>query len=322
MAGSLIRGLCAKGHDPRAILAYGIRRAPLDALAANCGIVTVVDDGTDGANSPLGPARAGDPPGLMQTAEVLVLAVKPQVMETVCRSLSPLLAANSESQPPPLLMSVAAGVPIARIEHWVAEGPLCGGMGNPAQNTDKKLGQDAALGLPIVRCMPNTPALVGLGASGMFANGHVSQQQRDIAQAMLDTVGLCLWLEQEAQLDAVTALSGSGPAYFFLFLEAMQEAAVELGLDASTAHVLSCQTAAGAAALAAGPGLGEEAADEVGNEDGLAQLRSLRQQVTSPGGTTEAAIKQFMHGGLKSLVAKAMQAAHARSVSLANMQRA
>ena len=204
-----------------------------------------------------------------------MLAVKPQVMQTVCSQIGELTAVQSRQ---PLFISVAAGTPLARLESWLG--------GSPS----------------VVRCMPNTPALVGRGATGLFANAKVSADQRDIAQAMLAAVGVSVWVDAEADLDTVTAVSGSGPAYFFLFMEAMQEAAREMGLSADLARLLVVETAAGAAQLAAQSDV---------------DTGELRRRVTSPGGTTEQAIQQFEAGELRALVKRAMAAAHQRSVELA-----
>ena len=157
-------------------------------------------------------------------------------------------------------------------------------------------------GQPIVRCMPNTPALVSQGVSGLYATAQVSAEQRDQAQELLSAVGLALWLEQEQQLDAVTAVSGSGPAYFFLLIAAMTAAGVKLGLSKDVAEQLAEQTALGAAHMAV--------ASDV-------DAAELRRRVTSPGGTTQAAIESFQAGGFEALVEKALGAAAHRSAELA-----
>jgi len=180
-------------------------------------------------------------------AQVLVLAVKPQVLKSVARDLAASVQAKK-----PLVISIAAGVRTEAIERWL------GG------------------GLAVVRAMPNTPALVGSGASGLYANARVGPEQRDLAEALLRAVGVAVWLDREDLLDAVTAVSGSGPAYFFLFIEALEAAAMHAGLDRATARLLTLQTAYGAAKMALESG--EEPAQ-------------LRRRVTSPGGTTEQAIK-------------------------------
>jgi len=204
----------------------------------------------------------------------LVLAVKPQILHTVAADI-----AATVKQHRPLVISIAAGIRAKDIERWL----------------------DAPT--PIVRCMPNTPALVRTGATALHANAHVSDEQHDWAESVLRAVGVTVWVDDEAMLDAVTALSGSGPAYFFLFMEAMEQAALELGLDRQTARLLTEQTAFGAAKVALEV---DESPDE------------LRRRVTSPGGTTEKAIEVFEEGGLRTLVAQAMRAARSRSVELSN----
>ena len=209
-----------------------------------------------------------------ESVDVIVLAVKPQSMEDACQQLVTTLAERS-----PLIVSIAAGITVTRLQHW--------------------LGSDTA----IVRCMPNTPALIGKGASGLFANNFVSDSQKQLAEQIMATVGLSLWVDSESDIDIVTALSGSGPAYFFLFMEAMQDAAKKMGLSEELARKLTYQTAAGAAELAM---RSEDNTDE------------LRRKVTSPGGTTERAINKFETGGLRELVASALQAARDRSIELAD----
>ncbi|MDR2212175.1 MAG: pyrroline-5-carboxylate reductase [Pseudomonadales bacterium] len=205
--------------------------------------------------------------------DVVMLAVKPQVLGGVLREVREALCVR-----PRLLLSIAAGIQIHSLQAWT----------HPEQ--------------AIVRCMPNTPALVQAGASGLYANAAVSDAQKQQATAILQAVGIVCWLEHEAQLDAVTALSGSGPAYFFLMMEAMEQAAIALGLSAEVARPLCLQTAFGAAKLAI------ESAVEPGE---------LRRRVTSPGGTTAAALAQFEQGGYQELVARALQAAASRAAELA-----
>ncbi|GMU46230.1 MAG: pyrroline-5-carboxylate reductase [Porticoccaceae bacterium] len=201
-------------------------------------------------------------------AETLVLAVKPQVMATVARELAPALAHC------PLVISIAAGIPLDALASW--------------------LGSD----IPLVRCMPNTPALVRTAATALYAGPGVSHAQRVTAERILQAVGLAVWLEEESQIDAVTALSGSGPAYFFLVMEAMMAAGRELGLAPAIARELTVQTALGAARMAG---------------DGEVDVAELRRRVTSPGGTTEAAIGVLEAGGLAALFAAALRAAEARA---------
>jgi pyrroline-5-carboxylate reductase len=205
-------------------------------------------------------------------ADVVMLAVKPQTMRDICSELSSLPA-----NPRQLFISVAAGVPANAIDGW--------------------LGGERA----IVRCMPNTPALVGLGASGLAANAKVDASQRDIAGQIMQAVGIAIWVDAEADLDAVTAISGSGPAYFFYFIELLETAGVELGLPRETAARLARQTALGAATMAQ-------------DQD----VTSLREQVTSKKGTTEQAIISFQQNRLDQLVSNAAAAAHRRSLELAH----
>ena len=203
--------------------------------------------------------------------DVIVLAVKPQAMKAVCEALRPSL------QPQQLVVSIAAGITCSSMNNWLG-----------AQ--------------PIVRCMPNTPALLRQGVSGLYATAQVSAQQRQQAEELLSAVGIALWLDQEQQLDAVTAVSGSGPAYFFLLIEAMTAAGEKLGLSRETAAQLTLQTALGAAHMA------------VSSDVDAAELR---RRVTSPAGTTEAAIKSFQAGGFEALVEKALGAAAHRSAEMA-----
>lgn len=209
---------------------------------------------------------------LIVEVDVVVLAVKPQAMATVIKASS-----ASFNQADSLLVSIAAGINQQSLSEW--------------------LGADKS----IVRCMPNTPALVQTGATGLHANKNVSTAQRELAENILRSVGITVWVDTEAEIDAVTAVSGSGPAYFFLLMEAMEKAALELGLTQHTAQLLIEQTALGAARIAL------ESPDSPG---------VLRNRVTSPGGTTEQAIKTFEQGGFTDLVKQALQAANDRSISL------
>jgi pyrroline-5-carboxylate reductase len=208
-------------------------------------------------------------------ADVLVLAVKPQVMRNVLIDIN-----SAVTQKQPLIISIAAGIPLATFSSL--------------------LGNTAA----VVRCMPNTPSLVGAGATGMLANTNVSENQRALAEQILGAVGLALWVKNESQIDAVTALSGSGPAYFFLLMESMIVAGQSLGLDAETAKQLTLQTALGAATMA---------------QQSDVSPAILRQRVTSPGGTTEQALRTFESGGFQSLVKAALTAAEKRSKELAEL---
>jgi pyrroline-5-carboxylate reductase len=205
-------------------------------------------------------------------ADCVVLAVKPQVMRAACAGLAKPLAGTGA-----LVLSIAAGVRIAQLE--------------------RLLGAQQA----IVRCMPNTPALVGAGAAGLCANAHASPAQRALAGRILAAAGEVRWIEDEALMDAVTALSGSGPAYFFLLVEAMEDAAVALGLPRDAARALAAQTCFGAGRMLTATT--EPAA-------------TLRQRVTSPHGTTAAALDVFEQGGFRQLVARALDAACSRGDAL------
>jgi len=209
----------------------------------------------------------------VECADIVILAVKPQAMQVACQQL-----AHADAKTSCLFISIAAGIRESAINNW--------------------LGGERA----IVRCMPNTPALVQLGATALYANTKVNTQQKAIAQAILDAVGVTVWVEQESALDAVTAISGSGPAYFFYFIELLQQAGEDLGLTRETAQLLARQTALGAASMAQ-------------NED----VVQLRARVTSKGGTTEQAILSFQQNGFASLLQKATLAARDRSVELAQL---
>ncbi len=204
-----------------------------------------------------------------QQADMVVLAVKPQVMAEVCRDIAPVVQ-NTR----PLMVSIAAGLASDTLDGWL------GG------------------GLPLVRVMPNTPSLVGKGAAGLFANAAVTAEQKTMVQSVFESIGSALWVEDEEQLHGVTALSGSGPAYFFLMLEALEAAATKAGIAPKTARELAIQTMAGAAEMAAR------------SEHDPAQLK---RNVMSPGGTTERAINTFEDGGMRGLVQKAYNAAFERS---------
>ncbi|NOQ82184.1 MAG: pyrroline-5-carboxylate reductase [Methylophaga sp.] len=209
-----------------------------------------------------------------QDCDVLILAVKPQQLQPVVRQMAP------EWQAGTLLISIAAGIHLDDISRWLAQ-------------------DDAA----IVRAMPNTPSLVQAGATALCANNSVSTPQHELAESILRSVGLALWVEDEAKMDAVTALSGSGPAYFFLIMEAMEFAAVEMGLAPETARLLCLQTAFGAAKMAL-------ESDET--------TATLRERVTSPGGTTERALHELEDGGVRGLFENALVAAALRSRELAS----
>ena len=254
MASSLIGGLIHNGHEPDSITACDINAEQLQQLAEFFEINTSTDNLASAAN-----------------ADIVMLAVKPQIMREVCQQLSQLPANAAQ-----LFISIAAGVPTQAIDSWLGGGRA------------------------LVRCMPNTPALLQLGATGLFANAQVNPQQQQSAQQILDAVGICLWVGEESSLDAVTAISGSGPAYFFYFIECLESAGVKLGLPQEVAGQLARQTALGAASMA--------------HEDDVVKLRA---NVTSEKGTTEQAILSFQANDLERLVAEATAAANRRAEELA-----
>jgi pyrroline-5-carboxylate reductase len=254
MAKSIIGGLLAEGFDPQLLSASGLRQENLDTIAAQFGIAVSTDNRQ-----------------LAAQAEVVILAVKPQVLKSVAVELQPVLGHR------PLIISVAAGITTTSMSHW--------------------LGQDQA----IVRCMPNTPSQLRLGASGLYANALVNDAQKQQADRILRAVGVVEWLTEERLLNAVTAVSGSGPAYFFLMMEAMIDAGVEQGLSRETATELTLQTALGAATLA---------------QHSDVDVAELRRRVTSPKGTTEQAIKSFEQDDIRVIFQRAMNACAARALAL------
>lgn len=255
MAGAIIKGLLAQGYPATSIRATTRSEQSAGQAARQLGIETSTDNLATG-----------------RWADVIVLAVKPQMLQAACESLQGALGRQ-------LIISVAAGIDTATLARW--------------------LGREMA----IVRSMPNTPSQVGLGASGLYANPQVNADEKAFAGQIASATGLCVWVEDEAQMHAITAVSGSGPAYYFLFMEAMIAAAEKLGLAPDTARQLTLQTALGAATLAT---RAEIPVDE------------LKRRVMSPGGTTERAIQTFEAGHLRSLVESAMADCAARSQSLSD----
>ncbi|RYZ71837.1 MAG: pyrroline-5-carboxylate reductase [Lysobacteraceae bacterium] len=217
-----------------------------------------------------------DAPAAVADAGLWLLAVKPQVMRQVCEDL----AATGQAQRA-LTVSIAAGITTAQLQRWLGGGTA------------------------VVRAMPNTPALLGAGVTGLFASPQVDAEGRRLATELLSAAGQTVWIEDEARMDAVTAVSGSGPAYVFLLAEAMQAAARAEGLQPEAASILVTQTLLGAARMLA--------------ESGEAPAE-LRRRVTSPNGTTQAAIEAFQAGGFEALVAAAIHAAseRGRALSAAN----
>ena len=220
-----------------------------------------------------GVTAAADNRGAVDGAEVVILAVKPQQMRSVALGLAPHLPASA-----PLVISIAAGIPHAALTRW--------------------FGARTA----VVRTMPNRPALNGFGATGLYAPPSVGAANRALAESILAAVSATVWVEHESQMDTVTALSGSGPAYFFLFMEALEAAAHARGLPNEIAHKLTLETAFGASQMA-----------RLSSES----LGTLREQVTSKGGTTAAALDVLDAAGLRAIVAHAVAAADRRSAELA-----
>lgn len=258
MARSIVGGLIADGLDPSQIHVADPDSSQREALAASFGVHTAAEGRM-----------------IVPGADIVVLAVKPQVLRDVASSL-----ADAIQQQRPLMISIAAGVRSSDLDRW--------------------LGGNVAL----VRCMPNTPALVQSGATGLYATAACNEEHKARAEFILRAVGLTLWLDDENLIDAVTALSGSGPAYFFYIIEVIEKAGVTLGLDAQAARLLALQTAFGAAKMAL------ESDDEPA---------VLRERVTSRGGTTEAALAVLKNGGLEALFSEALTAARDRAVELADM---
>ncbi|HEB94192.1 MAG TPA: pyrroline-5-carboxylate reductase [Gammaproteobacteria bacterium] len=259
MATSLIGGLLADHVSPARLCVADRDAAQRERLAAQFGVQTREDNA----------ACAG-------SADVIVLAVKPQVLHEVCKDLIDIAQRNQ-----PLVVSVAAGVRTDSLRRW---------LGGASQ--------------AIVRAMPNTPALLQSGATGLYASADVSAQQRDLAEAIMRATGLTLWVDDEAQMDTVTALSGSGPAYFFRIMEGLEQAAIEQGLPAQSARLLTLQTALGAARMAL---------------ESSEPIATLRKRVTSPGGTTEQGLKAMEAGDIDALLDNVLKAARDRSRELAKL---
>tara|TARA_R110002095_G_scaffold97794_9_gene85868 strand:- start:82 stop:909 length:828 start_codon:yes stop_codon:yes gene_type:complete len=257
MASSLIGGLVSNGYPAENITVSDLDADKLAYLSDIFGINSTQDSNQ-----------------LVLQSDILVLAVKPQHMQSVADIIK-----ISVQKKKPVVVSIAAGIRINALQRWL------GGE------------------LPVVRCMPNTPALVKAGATGLFANEEVKEEQKDQVESLLRAVGVTVWLAEEGDLDSVTALSGSGPAYFFMVMEALEAAAIEAGLDQKTAQLLTQETALGAAKMAL---------------ESSESAAVLRQRVTSPGGTTERAIGVMEERGLQGIFREALLAAKERSVELSD----
>ncbi|HSN70354.1 MAG TPA: pyrroline-5-carboxylate reductase [Steroidobacteraceae bacterium] len=240
--------------------------------AARISVADPVETQRNRIQAEYGVATTGDNLSAIRDADVIVLAVKPQDLADVARQIAPALLGTA-----PLAISVAAGVRASDVARW--------------------------LGLPtVVRAMPNRPALVGYGASALYAPAAIGAAERELASDILAAVGLALWVDDESLMDAVTAVSGSGPAYFFLLIEMLEESGAALGLDSATARRLAIATAYGSARMA---------------RDTDSTPAELRQQVTSKGGTTAAALTELENAGVRDIFRRAVAAAAARSAELA-----
>jgi len=261
MAYSLIGGLLSSGGNNELIWVADKNKDKNDLLAKGFSINTCADNKS-----------------LASLVDIIVLAVKPQVLKQVCEEIASSISSNN-----PLIISIAAGINTDSISKWLA-----------AEQSS----------LSLVRCMPNTPALVQSGATALYAVDHVSSQQKTSAESIMRSVGITVWLDNEQHMDAVTAISGSGPAYYFQIINIMERSAIKMGLDRKIAHLLAVQTAFGASKMAL------ESSDDP---------ETLRNKVTSPGGTTEKALEAMMSGGLEKLLMQATEAAQQRSIELASI---
>jgi pyrroline-5-carboxylate reductase len=256
MATGLIGGLVARGTPPPSIVVADPEASQRARLEHDYGVTT-----------------AADAPAAVVGARTVVLAVKPQQMAQVARSIAGPVAASGA-----LVISVAAGIRLQDLARWL--GP----------------------GVPLVRTMPNRPALIGAGITALYALPGVDAAARQTAESILAACGATVWVADESQLDVVTAVSGSGPAYFFLLVECLEAAGIELGLDPVTARKLAVETARGSGRMAA------EAAESPAE---------LRAQVTSKGGTTAAALEVLEAAGVRGIFAAAVAAGARRSTALA-----
>ena len=256
MAYALIKGLLSNGFD-----------------AKNINVSDSNDELLINRQSELKITTYSDNNSLLDNSDIVVFAVKPQVLSIVCLQL------KNKVKPNHLFVSIVAGIRGNDINRW--------------------LGGNFAL----VRTMPNTPALFQSGVTGLFANDLVSNQQKKLVTSILSSVGECFWVDDEKLIDAITAISGSGPAYFFLLMQSIMQAATALGLDEKTANSLSIQTSLGASLMATKSGK---------------DSKTLRKEVTSPNGTTQAAIESFQDQNFEGIVAAATRAAYDRARELSN----
>ncbi|OGT47048.1 MAG: pyrroline-5-carboxylate reductase [Gammaproteobacteria bacterium RIFCSPHIGHO2_12_FULL_41_20] len=255
MGHCIINGLIANGHPYEKLWASDPSIEKLEQMQKKFRIMLTTDNKE-----------------AIRHADIVILAIKPQVFLDVLKEIRALLNTSH-----PLIISIAAGIKTTTIQRYLENHPA------------------------IVRCMPNVAAFISCGATGLYANPHVSTKQRDMAESIMRALGMIVWLEQESHMDIVTALSGSGPAYFFLIMECLQAAAERLGLESETAKLLTLQTALGAARMALESG---------------ESLHALRQQVTSPGGTTEKGVEVLQQAKIDQLFFAVLQAAKQRAEEL------
>lgn len=258
MGKSLLLGLIAEGYPATHIWVTDQQWEPLTALQKTYP-VHITQDNTQA----------------VAAADIIILAVKPQVIFSVLQEMAPIVQKNR-----PLVISIAAGIEESSIEHALGEN------------------------IPVIRCMPNMPAQIRCGVTVLHANAHVTAEKRQTAEKILSAIGTTLWVEDEKQMDVVTALSGSGPAYFFLFIESLIDAGVALGLSSDMARILTLETAYGAIQMA---------------KTSEKSVSELRQQVTSKGGTTEKALAVFAERQLREMIQEAVTAATHRSYELAQL---
>lgn len=276
MATSLIGGMLNINHSPENASSFNLTSAEISVVEPDADRRKLLEQQfqintyTDTAD--------------ISHCEIIILAVKPQLLKQVCLQLD--MTALEEA----LFISIAAGIKSNDINRW-----LCDSEDSSTKSDFKKLA--------IVRCMPNTPALIQCGATGLYANSTVSDEQKNQAEEIMKAAGIVQWVETEDLLNAVTAVSGSGPAYFFLMMEAMQSAGEQLGLDSETTKKLVLQTALGAARMA--------------SESDLPPAE-LRHNVTSKGGTTEQAILSLQSANYEQIILDALKAANDRSITLAD----
>ncbi len=282
MASSLISGLLADGYNPKKIWATNTNLEQLEKLKS------------------LNIHTSSDNHLVVKAVDVLVLAVKPQALKKVVNEIADLIQEKK-----PLLISIAVGINLKTIQNYLCSQQL--GFRQP-QNGETGNTKNLSVGrtqddIAIIRSMPNTPAMLGCGATGLFANPNCSSLQKSAAEFLFRSVGIVVWLNTEIEIDIVAALSGSGPAYFFLLIHAIQNAGIALGLSKEVASLLSQQTALGAARMA------------LESEE---SVEKLKHNVTSRGGTTQAALKVLEQAQFSELIKKAMLAAKQRAEEIAN----